>query len=154
MQTNWLNIVLVTPEIPGNTGSIGRTCLALNIRLILIRPYGFNLDEKSVRRAGLDYWKHLQLVEYNSWEEFIQMESPQQLLAFSARSERSFFETQIGDKSYFIFGPESSGLSQEILDQTPSVHLPIPNPKIRSLNLSNIVTTCCYEAYRQLKPKF
>lgn len=149
---SWLNVVLLSPEIPGNTGSIGRTCLALNIRLILIRPYGFDLSEKSVRRAGLDYWKHIKLTEYNDWKEFLESESPKNLIALSARASTSFFEQSIKEDSYLIFGGESKGLPEEIKNSVNSFALPIINSHIRSLNLSNTVTACCYEAFRQISP--
>jgi tRNA (cytidine/uridine-2'-O-)-methyltransferase len=150
VQSNWLNIVLFSPEIPGNTGSIGRTCLALNIRLILIKPYGFNLDEKAVRRAGLDYWKHLKLTEYENYTQFLTQESPESIFALSAKAEKSFYQTNIPKNSYLLFGPESSGLPEQMTKNLNTIKLPIDNPIIRSLNLSNAVTSCCYEAYRQL----
>ncbi len=143
-------IVLVTPEIPGNTGTIGRTCLALNMRLILIRPYGFSLEEKAIRRAGLDYWKHIQLTEYNSWQEFKAAEHPATPLALSARSPHNFFSYKLHNIDYLIFGPESSGLPKTIQAECQTAMLPILNNNIRSLNLANCVTTCCYEVYRQL----
>ncbi len=150
VNNHWLNVVLVTPEIPGNTGSIGRTCLALNIRLILIKPYGFELSEKALRRAGLDYWQYLELTEYQSWQDFISSEKPQHLIGLSANATKTFFSTQLQPSSYLVFGPESRGLPLDITSKIDSYKLPIVNEHVRSLNLSNAVTTCCYEAFRQL----
>ncbi|WP_127716557.1 tRNA (cytidine(34)-2'-O)-methyltransferase [Halobacteriovorax sp. HLS] len=155
-KTNF-KIVLVCPEIPGNTGSIGRTCLALNAQLILIHPLGFDIDEKAVRRAGLDYWKDITLTEYMSFEEFIKTEKPSQdkLHFFTKKSQKNIFETEIKSDCYLIFGAESTGLSEELLEEYDerSVAFPILNENIRSLNLASIVTAAGFEAIRQIKYK-
>ena len=148
------SIVLVNPEIPGNTGSIGRTCVALNLELILIKPYGFDLSEKAVRRAGLDYWKYVNLVEFDSVEEFIEKRKPEseKLFFFSRFSEESYFKAKFIEDSYLIFGSETKGLPEDLKDKFPErfYTLPMYSDKIRSLNLSNVATAVAYEALRQV----
>ncbi|MBD66382.1 MAG: tRNA (uridine(34)/cytosine(34)/5-carboxymethylaminomethyluridine(34)-2'-O)-methyltransferase TrmL [Halobacteriovoraceae bacterium] len=148
------NIVLVAPEIPGNTGSIGRTCVALGLRLILIHPFGFDLSEKAVRRAGLDYWKFVDLKEYHSFEEFLEHEAPlrSQLYFFENHQEQHIYQAEFSENSYLIFGSETKGLAQEIYqDYKDRMYaLPMFSENIRSLNLSNAATTVAYECLRQL----
>lgn len=145
-------IVLITPEIPGNTGSIGRTCVALNMELILIKPYGFDISEKAVRRAGLDYWKYVNLKEYESWQDFIKNENPsrKQLFFFENDGKKSFYEPSYPKNSYLIFGAETKGipkeLYQEYLDRF--YYLPMYSEHIRSLNLANTVTAVAYQALK------
>jgi tRNA (cytidine/uridine-2'-O-)-methyltransferase len=147
-----LKIVLFAPEIPGNTGSIGRTCLALNIRLILIKPYGFDLDEKAVRRAGLDYWKHVDLVEYESLEDFFEIEKPENIYFLSKFATKSYFDAGFKDNSYLVFGRETKGLPDSIPENYPNdlYKLPMFSEHVRSLNLSNAATAVAYEAVRQV----
>jgi tRNA (cytidine/uridine-2'-O-)-methyltransferase len=149
-----VSIVLFSPEIPGNTGSIGRTCLALGIELILIHPLGFDLSEKSVRRAGLDYWKHIKISEFKNWQEFISDRKPQtdQLFYFTRHASKSYFDVSYKPGSYLIFGPESTGLPIEMLNENEdqSVKLPIVSDKVRSLNLASVVTAAAYECFRQI----
>lgn len=148
------SIVLYAPEIPGNTGSIGRTCVALDARLILIKPYGFEIDEKAVRRAGLDYWKHIDLTEYESFEDFIQGENPahEQLFFFENFGVSSFYEAPYINHSYLIFGQETKGIPKEICEKYKerTYFLPMFSDKIRSLNLSNTATAVAYECLRHL----
>ena len=148
------NIVLFSPEIPGNTGSIGRTCVALNLNLILIKPYGFDLSEKSVRRAGLDYWKHVRLKEFESWHHFIQSESPKKesLIFFSKTGEELVYNAPFKENCYLIFGSETKGLPQEILNNFSKniYQLPMFSETVRSLNLANTATAVSYECLRQL----
>jgi tRNA (cytidine/uridine-2'-O-)-methyltransferase len=147
-------IVLFAPIIPGNTGSVGRTCVALNIELVLIKPYGFDLSEKAVRRAGLDYWKHVQLSEYDNWDEFLKGEDPrpEQLFFFENNMATSFYQAKYIPNSYLILGSETRGIPKEILEQYPDqcVELPMYSDKIRSLNLSNAATAAAYECLRHL----
>jgi tRNA (cytidine/uridine-2'-O-)-methyltransferase len=147
------NIVIFEPEIPGNTGTIGRTCLALELGLHLIRPYGFDLGEKAVRRAGLDYWKHVDLYEYDSWEEFLSSSeaTPSQLIFFSKNGKQNHYQAPYSSESYLIFGPETRGLPAKMLleHQDRTFSLPMFSDKVRSLNLSNTVTAVAYEALRQ-----
>lgn len=147
-----INIVLVAPEIPGNTGSIGRSCVATNSRLHLIRPYGFNLDEKSVRRAGLDYWKHVDLAEHDSFEAFLAKEMPSHLYFFSKLATKSVFEAKIEENAYLIFGSETKGLPAHLFrDFAEDFYtLPMSSDRVRSLNLACAATAALYESIRQL----
>jgi len=148
-------IVLYSPEIPGNTGSIGRTCVALNLDLILIHPLGFDIDEKAVRRAGLDYWKHVKITEYQNFEEFLEAEKPKlnTLHFFTKNAKENLFETKFQEDCYLIFGCETKGLPEAILNEYKNelVSLPILSENIRSLNLASVATTAAYEALRQIK---
>ena len=148
-----LSIVFVKPEIPGNTGSVARTCLALNARLILIRPYGFDISEKACRRAGLDYFKHVALTEYDDWDSFIKGETPDQnsLFFFSKKATTSYFDARFHENSYLVFGSETKGLPPTLFKLYPERFFSIPmlSTKVRSLNLSNAATAVAYEALRQ-----
>lgn len=147
-------IVLVAPEIPGNTGSIGRTAVALDLELILIKPLAFDISEKAVRRAGLDYWKYVKLKTYESWEDFMQNEnpSPDNMFLFSRFAKKPIFDFDIKANCYLIFGSETKGLPTEIKDQFQDqlVTLPMNSEHIRSLNLANAATAAAYEALRQI----
>ncbi len=149
------NIVLVAPEIPGNTGSIGRTCLALGARLHLVRPYGFSLDEKEVRRAGLDYWKHVDLVEYDSIEELLEKNKPDSIFYFSKKATKPLYEAKFKRGCWLVFGRETAGLDDELMDKNLDrlLTLPIYSEHVRSLNLSNAATAVAYEALRQINFK-
>jgi len=146
------NIVLVHPDIPGNTGSIGRTCLALDLRLILIKPLGFNLDEKSLRRAGLDYWKHVDLKVFDNFDDYLNKEDPKNIFFFSKTVKQNFYQAKYTKNCHLIFGSETKGLPQEILSkfQNQTFSLPMYSEHIRSLNLSNAATAAAYEALRQI----
>ena len=146
------NIVLVAPEIPGNTGSIGRTCLALGARLHLIRPYGFSLDEKEVRRAGLDYWKYVDLVEYDSIEELLEKNKPEPIYYFSKKATKPLYEAKFTQGCWLVFGRETAGLDDDLMDKNLDrlLTLPIYSEHVRSLNLSNAATAVAYEALRQI----
>lgn len=147
-------IVLFAPEIPGNTGSIGRTCVALNLELILIKPYGFDIDEKAVRRAGLDYWKHVQLKEFESWEDFLLRENPDRskLFFYENNGEKLHYEAPYSEDCYLIFGGETKGIPYQVEDEFRSqlYRLPMYSDEIRSLNLSNVATAVAYECLRHL----
>ena len=147
-----MKIVLVTPEIPYNTGAIGRTCVALEMELILIKPYGFSLDEKAVRRAGTDYWKHVQLSEYDSWDHFITARNPPRdgMYFFEEHGAQNVFSPTYQEDAYLVFGCESAGLPSAILDgQDDRVfHLPMRSSLVRSLNLANVATAVVYQAMR------
>lgn len=146
------NIVLVMPEIPGNTGSIGRTCLALGAHLHLIKPYGFSLDEKEVRRAGLDYWKYVDLHEYETFDELIQKNSPQEMFFFTKKTDRPIFKAEFNRGCWLVFGRETAGLDDELLEKNKErlLTLPMYSEHVRSLNLSNAATAVAYEALRQI----
>jgi tRNA (cytidine/uridine-2'-O-)-methyltransferase len=147
-----MKMVLVTPEIPYNTGAIGRTCVALNLELILIKPYGFSLDEKSVRRAGTDYWKHVNLCEYESWEDFLADRNPSRdsLHFFEEHGEQTIYDPEYQRDAYLVFGCESKGLPRTILDgmEDRTFSLPMLDTRVRSLNLANVATAVIYQAMR------
>jgi len=153
MQKPTLNIVLVEPDIPWNTGAIGRTCVALNLRLILIHPIGFSTDEKAVRRAGLDYWQHVDLVEYQNWQEFLENEQPENTFLYTISGDKNFFDAQYKINSYLVFGSESKGLDEFYHEayRDNLYQVPMFSDKIRSLNLANTATAVIYEAIRQIK---
>jgi tRNA (cytidine/uridine-2'-O-)-methyltransferase len=154
MQQKNFKIVLYTPEIPGNTGSIGRTCVALGLELILIKPYGFDIDEKAVRRAGLDYWKHVTIKEFNSWEDFMDSEKPdrEKLIFFENNVNQNHYQANYTEDCYLIFGAETKGLPKSFYTEYEDrmYHLPMFSEHIRSLNLSNTATAVAFEALRQL----
>lgn len=154
MQNSKFKIVLFAPEIPGNTGSIGRTCVALNLELILIKPYGFEIDEKAVRRAGLDYWKHVQLREFESWEDFLIREKPhkEKLIFFENNGNTLHYNAPYVEGCYLIFGGETRGIPYEVEEEYKSqlYKLPMYSEEIRSLNLSNVATAVAYECLRHL----
>lgn len=147
-------IVLFAPEIPGNTGSIGRTCVALNLELILIKPYGFDISEKAVRRAGLDYWKHVSLKEFDSWEDFLIREKPprEKLFFYENNGEKLHYDAPYSEGCYLIFGGETRGIPYEVEQEYHSqiYRLPMYSSEIRSLNLSNVATTVAYECLRHI----
>ena len=147
-----MKLVLVTPEIPYNTGAIGRTCVALELELILIKPYGFSIDEKAVRRAGMDYWKHVQLSQYDSWQSFLDDRRPtrESLYFFEEHGAQSVYTPDYQPDAYLVFGCESKGLPIAILDGMDDriFNLPMRSPLVRSLNLANVATAVVYQAMR------
>ncbi len=147
-----MKVVLVTPEIPGNTGTIGRTCVALDLELILVKPYGFDITEKSVRRAGLDYWKHVRLTEYDSWEDFVADRNPprEALFFFEETGAETVYAPDYPADAYLVFGRETKGIQAEILEgmEDRIFRRPMRSPHIRSLNLSNAATAVVYQAMR------
>lgn len=147
-----LKLVLVTPEIPYNTGAIGRTCVALELELILIKPYGFSLDEKSVRRAGTTYWQHVRLSEYDSWQKFMEDRKPPRdsLYLFEEHGTQSVYDPDYQQDAYLVFGCESKGLPAEIQDSLEDrmFSLPMRSTLVRSLNLANVATAVIYQAMR------
>jgi tRNA (cytidine/uridine-2'-O-)-methyltransferase len=147
-----LSIILVQPEIPGNTGAVGRTCVALDLELILIHPLGFDISDKRVKRSGLDYWPHVRLGEYTSWEAFLEARSPRpgQLFLFEEFGARSFYEPEYPDDAMLVFGQETKGIPQQIIARHPDrlFKLPMRSDVIRSLNLANTVSAAAYQAMR------
>jgi tRNA (cytidine/uridine-2'-O-)-methyltransferase len=145
-------IVLVQPEIPGNTGAVGRTCVALDMELILIHPLGFTITDKRVKRSGLDYWPHVRLAEYASWDAFMEARRPRedQLFLFEEFGSRSFYEPEYPEDALLVFGQETRGIPQAIVDQHPDrlFRLPMRSEVIRSLNLANTVSAAAYQALR------
>ena len=145
-----LNIVLFEPEIPANTGNIGRTCVATGTRLHLIEPLGFRLNEKSVKRAGMDYWEHLDVTRYINYEDFLAKNPGAKIYMASTKAPRCYTEVQYESDCYIMFGKESGGIPEEILleNQETAVRIPMMG-EIRSLNLGNSVAIVLYEALRQ-----
>ncbi|MBZ4043210.1 tRNA (cytidine(34)-2'-O)-methyltransferase [Flavobacterium hibisci] len=149
-----LNVVLVEPEIPNNTGNIGRLCVGTESRLHLIHPFGFVINDKNLKRSGLDYWVHLDVTEYQNIEEWIQ-QIPDQSRVFlmSSNAEKSYLETEFLDGDWLVFGKESVGLSKEFMARFEN-HLTIPmSPLIRSFNIANSVAFVVGEAKRQIELK-
>ena len=145
-----LNVVLVEPEIPQNTGNISRTCACTDTRLHLIRPYGFELSDRTVKRAGLDYWDKLDLREYDSCEQFFRQNEGGVFFYLSTKAKRSYTDVRFPDNSFLLFGKETKGLPEEMVRNHPETALRIPMGKhLRSLNLSNSVAIVLYEALRQ-----
>mgnify|MGYP003520999595 FL=1 len=145
-----LNIVLFEPEIPQNTGNIGRTCVATNTRLHLIEPLGFRLDEKSLRRAGMDYWKDLDVTTYIDFEDFMSKNPDAKIYMATTKAPNVYSEVNFEPDCYIMFGKESAGIPEEILvhHKENSIRIPMVGD-IRSLNLSNSVAIVLYEALRQ-----
>ncbi len=145
-------IVLVHPEIPHNTGAVGRTCVALDMELVLIRPYGFTLSDRQLKRAGLDYWQHVRLSEYADWQAFLADRDPRssQMFLFEEDAPRSFYEPDYPEDAILVFGSETRGLPPAIRDayRECEVSLPMRSAHIRSLNLANTVTAAAYQALR------
>lgn len=145
-----LNVVLLEPEIPQNTGNIGRTCVATGTRLHLIEPMGFKVDEKSVKRAGLDYWQYLDVTVYKNFEEFCEKNPGARIYMATTKGLNKYSDVKYDKDAYIMFGKESAGIPEEILMQHKEDAIRIPmNPDIRSLNLSNSVAIVVYEALRQ-----
>lgn len=145
-----MHIVLHEPEIPSNTGNIGRTCVATGTSLHLIEPLGFLLNEKAVKRAGMDYWQHLDLHRYINYRDF-QEKNPDATIWFATtKAHQCYTDVSFGPDDYIMFGKESAGIPEEILVENEAHCIRIPmNPQIRSLNLSNSVAIVLYEALRQ-----
>ena len=145
-----LNIVLFEPEIPANTGNIGRTCVATGARLHLIEPLGFRLDEKSIKRAGMDYWEHLDVTRYIDFEDFLSKNPGAKIYMASTKAPQCYTDVAYEPDCYIMFGKESGGIPEEILlkYQETAVRIPMLDD-IRSLNLGNSVAIVLYEALRQ-----
>lgn len=145
-----MNIVLHQPEIPANTGNIGRTCVATDTVLHLIEPLGFRLDEKSIKRAGMDYWEHLDVRRYVNFEDFLEKNPNAKIWMATTKARHVYTEVSYGPDDFIMFGRESAGIPEEILVEYPDTCVRIPMAdSIRSLNLSNSVAVVLYEALRQ-----
>lgn len=146
-----LNIVLVEPEIPQNCGNIARTCAATGCVLHLIRPLGFDISEKAVRRAGLDYWSHVTVRDYENLDDFFSKNQVEQMWCLSTKAPRCYTEAEFADNCYLFFGKETKGLPEAFLEEHRDSCIRLPMlPDTRSLNLSNAVAITVYEALRQL----
>ena len=147
-----MKVVLVEPEIPFNTGSIGRTCVALDLELILIGQLGFSLDSSSVARSGTRYWQFVEISLYESWDKFLLERSPvdDQLYLFEEDGSKSFYAPNYHPQAYLVFGCESKGLPKSIRDSMEDriFSLPMKNNAVKSLNLANAATAVIYQAMR------
>jgi len=150
------NIVLLAPQIPNNTGNIGRTAMATGCRLHIIHPIAFDIDEKAVRRAGLDYWHELDVLEHADWNVFLERESPKRLWLFTTKSMQAVWNASFKRGDYLLFGSEQHGVPQEVHDwveRTHGSHARLVLPMIenaRSLNLATAVCAAVYEGFRQI----
>ena len=145
-----LNIVLVEPEIPQNTGNISRTCAVTGAALHMVRPFGFSLDDRYLKRAGLDYWQDLDVFYYDCFEQVEEAHPGARFFLLSTHAERSVFEVEFADGDFLVFGKETAGLGPELLARRAQDAVRVPmRPGMRSLNLSNSVAVVLYEALRQ-----
>lgn len=145
-----INVVLVEPEIPQNTGNIARSCACTDAALHLVKPLGFEIDDKKLKRAGLDYWHFLDITYYDSLDDFMEKHKDDTLFYLTTKGEHCYSEMQYPDNSYLLFGKETKGLPEELLKKNPERCMRIPmRPGARSLNLSNSVAIVLYEAMRQ-----
>lgn len=145
-----MHIVLHQPEIPANTGNIGRTCVATGTSLHLIEPLGFSLEEKQLKRAGMDYWSHLDVHRYMNYETFLEQNPGAKVWMATTKAHKVYSEVEFGPNDYIMFGKESAGIPEEILVENEENCIRIPMlSEIRSLNLSNSVAIVLYEALRQ-----
>lgn len=145
-----MHIILHQPEIPANTGNIGRTCVATGTSLHLIEPLGFRLNEKEIKRAGMDYWEHLDVTRYVNFEEFKEKHPGVKIWMATTKAKHSYTDVSFGPDDFIMFGKESAGIPEEILVEYEPTCIRIPMlPQIRSLNLSNSVAIVLYEALRQ-----
>lgn len=147
-----MQVVLFEPEIPPNTGSVARLCAATLTPLHLIEPLGFKIDDKHLKRAGLDYWEFVDLRVHKSWSHFIETAAPKTLWFFSKRASKSYTTVRYNDTDFLVFGRETRGLPKEILDANSerALRIPMMGLGVRSLNLSNAVSIVLYEGLRQL----
>lgn len=146
------SIVLLRPEIPHNTGAIGRLCVGLGVPLHLVKPLGFALDDRSIARAGLDYWPHLDVTLHDTWEEYLATAKPKRLIFLSTHGKRSLYDCRFEPGDTLAFGNESSGLPNGFYDRYGEslFKIPMPGEHARSINLANAVSIATYECYRQL----
>ena len=145
-----LNIVLYSPEIPQNTGNISRTCAVTGAALHIIRPIGFEISDRTLKRAGLDYWDKLDVYYYDNYEHFVNENPNAELYFFSSHAKKYYTEVEYPDNAYLVFGRETAGLPIELIEQNPDRAVRIPmRPTLRCLNLSNAVAIAVYEALRQ-----
>ena len=146
-----MNIVLHEPEIPGNTGNIGRTCVATNTALHLIKPLGFEITDKTVKRAGMDYWQHLALYVYEDFNDFISKNPNARIYMATTKARKAYTEVEYKEDDFIMFGRESAGIPEEILVKYEETSIRIPMVgETRSLNLSSSAAIVLYEALRQL----
>lgn len=148
-----LNIVLIEPEIPNNTGNIGRLALATGSRLHLVKPFGFEIDDKRLKRAGLDYWQHLEVIYYDSADDFFHKNKDAKMVFLSSHGTKSHWNITFTDHMFLVFGKESVGLPKSLISAHKDhlFKIPLFSQEIRSLNLANAVSIIVYEGLRQLR---
>ena len=146
------SVVLLRPEIPHNTGAIGRLCVGLGVPLHLVRPLGFHLDDRSIARAGLDYWPHLDVTVHDTWDDYHAAMKPKRLRMLSTHGERSLYDCTFRAGDALVFGNESSGLPSGFYEcyRESLFRIPMPGAHARSINLANAVAIAAYECHRQL----
>ena len=146
------SIVLVRPEIPHNTGAIGRLCVGLGVPLHLVRPLGFRLDDKSIARAGLDYWPHLDVAVHDTWDDYLEAARPGRVMLLSTHGEKSLYDCGFKKGDALVFGNESSGLPEMFYGRYRDslFRIPMPGEHARSINLANAVSIAAYECFRQI----
>jgi len=147
-----LNIVLIAPEIPNNTGNIGRLALATGAHLHLVKPFGFEISDKRLKRAGLDYWQHISLFTYENQEDFFASHQDKKMVFFSSHGKKTHWDITYEDDMFLVFGKESVGLPKSIVENPDLsiAKIPLYSTEIRSLNLANAVAITVYEGLRQL----
>ena len=148
-----LNIVLIEPEIPNNTGNIGRLALATGSKLHLVKPFGFEIDDKRLKRAGLDYWQHLEVNYYDNIDEFFLKNKDAKMVLLSSHGTKTHWDIDFTDDMFLVFGKESVGLPKPLIERykTQLFKIPLYSKSIRSLNLANAVGIVVYEGLRQIK---
>ena len=145
-----INIALIEPEIPQNTGNIARTCAAVGARLHLVKPLGFEIDDKKLKRAGLDYWSELDITYYDDLQDFLSKNANAPMFFFTTKAPRAYTEAAYPDGSFIVFGKETAGLPESLLEANPEKCVRIPmREHLRSLNLSNSAAIAVYEILRQ-----
>lgn len=148
-----LNIVLIEPEIPNNTGNIGRLALATGSNLHLVKPFGFEIDDKRLKRAGLDYWQHLNVLYYDSMDDFFTKNREAEMIFLSSHGTKSHWDIRYNNNMFLVFGKESVGLPKPLIKkyQDQLFKIPMYSKHIRSLNLANAVSIIVYEGLRQIE---
>ena len=152
MKTPSFHVVLVEPEIGANTGNIGRTCVGLQAKLHLVGKLGFDITDRRLKRAGLDYWPHLDFVHHPTWDAWWkEVEDPSRVFFFTTKAQATLFETEFREGDWLVFGKETKGLDPEVLERFPTQlrKIPMTGP-IRSLNISTAVAVCLFESFRQI----
>ena len=152
MDANDFSIVLLRPEIPHHPGAVGRLAVGLGVRLDLVRPLGFRLDDESVRRAGLDYWRHLDCRIHDSWDDYLSLAAPKRFFMLSTKGGKPLYDVRFEPGDALVFGNESSGLPEDFYGRYRDrlCRIPMPGEHARSINLANAVSIAAYECYRQL----
>jgi len=147
-----LNIVLIEPEIPNNTGNIGRLALASGSKLHLVKPFGFEVDDSRLKRAGLDYWQHLSVTYYDNIEQFFEINKNENMVFLSSHGTKNHWDIPFEDNMFLIFGKESVGLSKSIIKENSDnlYKIPIFSEQVRSLNIANAVSIVIYEGLKKL----